>query len=134
MSALVPPLLRIIAALTLAFSLGLHWTALQLVAWTGMIVSYSREGSVAEAVSKTFDGAHPCKLCLAIKEGRAQEKKSDPQQTKPFSKLDLGLIWQPIRFDFFRARGWQPAHKLTAASRVDPPPKPRPRIGPAQPA
>lgn len=123
----MPPLLRCAAALTLAFSLGLHWAALQLVAWTGMIVTYSRDASVAEAVSKTFDGEHPCKLCLAIKEGRAQEKKQEQQQTKPSSKLDLGLVWQPFRFDFSLPRAWRPLREVTAASRVDPPPKPRPK-------
>lgn len=125
----MPPLLRIVAALILAFSLGLHWAALQLVAWTGMIVTYARDASVAEALSKTFDGEHPCKLCLAIKEGRAQEKKQEQQQTKPFSKLDLGLLWQAIQFDFSMPRAWQPAREWTAASRTDPPPKPRPKSG-----
>ncbi|MCX8090720.1 MAG: hypothetical protein N3I86_07265 [Verrucomicrobiae bacterium] len=128
------PLLRIVAALTLAFSLGLHWGALQLVAWTGMIVTYSRDASLAEAVSKTFDGEHPCTLCLAIQEGRAQEKKQEQQQTKPTSKFDLGLVWQPIQFDFFMPRAWQPVHDLAAPSRVDPPPKPRPKPGDLTPA
>lgn len=124
----MPQLLRIVAALTLAFSLGLHWAALQLVAWTGMIVTYSRGAPVVEAISKTFDGKHPCKLCLAIKEGRAREKQQEQPQTKPFSKLDLGLVWQPIRFDFFVPRAWRPAGALTAPSRTDPPPKPPPRL------
>jgi len=124
----MPQFLRIVAALTLAFSLGLHWAALQLVAWTGMIVTYSRGASVVEAVSKTFDGEHPCKLCLAIKVGRAEEKKQEQPKTKPASKFDVGLTWQPIRFDFFVPRAWQSASALTAPSRAEPPPKPPPRF------
>lgn len=50
---------------------------LQCVAWAGMLVNYSQQGTVAEAVEMTFDGEHPCKLCLAI---QGSEKKGDPAQ------------------------------------------------------
>ncbi len=123
----MPSLLRAVAALTLAFSLGLHWSALQLVAWTGMVVTYAQQGSVREALSKTFDGEHPCRLCLAIQEGRAQEKKQEQQQGKCISKLDPGLLWQPVGFDFSMPRFWRPAGAQRMASRTDPPPKPRPK-------
>lgn len=40
---------------------------LQLVAWIGMIGSYSwTSGSFATGVEQTFDGDHPCPLCCAI--------------------------------------------------------------------
>ena len=59
--------IKITAALLLVLTLGLHWTLLQTIAWTGMIVSYSRNASLTEAVSKTFDGKHLCKMSKAIK-------------------------------------------------------------------
>ncbi len=50
---------------------------LQSAAWAGMIVDYSQQGSLAEAIESTFDGDHPCPLCLKIREGRQEEQKQD---------------------------------------------------------
>lgn len=50
---------------------NLHLPLLQVAAWCGMIVKYSRGSSVAEALEKTFDGKHPCCMCKAIKKARA---------------------------------------------------------------
>ena len=47
---------RFATVLVLVLSLGLHWALLQSIAWVGMIASYSRVASLAEALSKTFDG------------------------------------------------------------------------------
>jgi hypothetical protein len=121
------PCLRITAAFALVLSLGLHWAVLQTVAWTGMIVKYSRNGSFTEAVSKTFDGKHPCAMCKVIEQGRAEEKKQEQKQVKPGSKLDPGLIWQPVTFDFTCARKRIPTADAQASSRTEQPPKPRPR-------
>lgn len=43
-----------------------------------MIVVYSREGGVSTAISRTFDGKHPCALCCAVQDGRKQEEKKAP--------------------------------------------------------
>ena len=53
---------------------GAHWVVLQGTAWTGMLISRSLTASVAEAVSSTFDGQHPCPMCSAITEGRCNEE------------------------------------------------------------
>ena len=123
----VHPLLRIAAVLMLVLPLGLHWAVLQTVAWTGMIVTYSLDASLAEAVGKTFDGEHPCKFCKAIKQGRAEDKKQEQEQVKPGSKLDPGLIWQPVTFNFTCGRERIPIADAQASSRAEQPPKPRPR-------
>lgn len=70
---------RLLIALALASSIGLHWAFLQVVAWTGMVISYSQDRPVTEAVSDTFDGQHPCKLCKQIAKGKRTEKKSEYQ-------------------------------------------------------
>ena len=72
-------LFRWLLVLTLTLSLGAHWALLQSVAWLGMVVTYSRDASITEALSKTFDGQHPCSLCKAIAKGKRTEKKSDVQ-------------------------------------------------------
>jgi hypothetical protein len=61
----------------LACSIGLHWTFMQAVAWTGMVISYAQEAPLAEAVVKTFDGQHPCALCKQIAKGKRSEKKAE---------------------------------------------------------
>jgi hypothetical protein len=65
--------------LSLCAAIGLHWAALQSIAWAGMLLNYSRTGSVASAVARTFDGRHPCPLCKAIGKGEQDGKKQDLQ-------------------------------------------------------
>jgi len=62
---------------SLCAAIGLHWAALQSVAWVGMLFNYAHNGTVISAVEKTFDGRHPCPLCQAIEKGREQGKKQE---------------------------------------------------------
>jgi len=117
------------AVLLLVLSLGLHWALLQTVAWTGMLVSYSAEGSFQEAVSKTFDGEHPCPLCKAIKKGRAEEKQQEQQSSRPGSKLDAGTLWSAEVFVYPRPPVPIRAPTVLPVPRSEQPPKPRPRAG-----
>lgn len=73
-----------IAALVL--TTGAHWAALQTVAWTTMLASNLHGESFSEAVTKTFDGRHPCCLCKAIAAGKKSEKKSSA--TAPAMKME----------------------------------------------
>jgi len=52
-----------------------------------MIISYSKRGSLCEAIAQTFDGAHPCSLCHVVDKGKTTEKKSDFQLLT--SKIDM---------------------------------------------
>lgn len=70
---------KIILAVGLSLSLGLHWCLLQSVAWASMLVERTHEASFTEAVQTTFDGQHPCKLCGIVREVQRAEKKSDRQ-------------------------------------------------------
>ena len=67
-----------VAFLALFLFAGGHWAILQIGAWMGMIVAYSRDGDVSTAISNTFDGKHPCALCCAVQDGRKQEEKKAP--------------------------------------------------------
>jgi len=66
----------------LTFSFGMHWVVLQSVAWLGMAVTYSHETCFTEALAKTFDGRHPCKLCKFVAENEKSEKKPDAQKVE----------------------------------------------------
>lgn len=56
---------------------GGHWALLQTVAWSNMLATNLRTESFSEAVTKTFDGQHPCKMCKAIETGKKSEKKTE---------------------------------------------------------
>jgi len=66
--------------LVAAFQLiGGHWAVLQATAWFGMLVKYSESDGVEIGISKTFDGKHPCDLCLSIAKKKQTEKKEGAQ-------------------------------------------------------
>jgi hypothetical protein len=73
---------------------GLHWIGLQTVAWTTMLADNLCAHSVKEAVTKTFDGQHPCCLCKAIADGKKSEKKSE------FSFHSQKLEFPPVKENF----------------------------------
>jgi hypothetical protein len=100
MLSLVKTLGKWLMVVSLCAAVGLHWTALQSVAWAGMLLNYSRCGSITSAVEKTFDGAHPCPLCKAIAKGQQGGKK---QEYRAAGKIDMdyhravALIAPPMR-------------------------------------
>lgn len=57
---------RLLTWLMLLMLIGGHWGMLQVVAWTGMLIDYSRDATFAEAWDKTFSGEHPCKICKTV--------------------------------------------------------------------
>jgi hypothetical protein len=86
---------RFVTIFALCCAIGLHWIALQSVAWTTMLVDYSKRVPLREAIAQTFDGAHPCSLCHVVSTGKNSEKKSDLQS--PASKIDMICVALGIR-------------------------------------
>jgi len=78
---------RAVAIFALCCAIGLQWLALQSIAWTAMIVDYSKNASLCQAIAETLDGAHPCSLCKIVNRGKTAEKKSDLQSPTP--KIDM---------------------------------------------
>lgn len=111
----------------LVLLLGLHWALLQAAAWTGMVIRYSREAGLRSAIAMTFDGRHPCRLCLAIRAGRTAEQ--DPAANQFVSSLKLEAVPVPSALAPSHSRpGWaHPGLELRAVGRPDSPPKPPPR-------
>ncbi len=58
---------------------GGHWMLLQTVAWSRMIVEYSRFSPMQVALKETFDGQHPCEMCKGIQKAKQTEKKQEAQ-------------------------------------------------------
>jgi hypothetical protein len=83
---------RIVTIFALCCAIGLHWLTLQSIAWTSMIIDYSKRGTLCQAIAQTLDGAHPCSLCHAVNAGKNSEKKSDLQSPAP--KIDMICVWR----------------------------------------
>jgi hypothetical protein len=86
-------LLCVVCALYLS---GAHWMLLQTAAWTGMLVTRAQASTVAEAVKTTFDGDHPCGLCMAIARQQQDEQQKQPD-VPPVKKVDdLKVAMLPV--------------------------------------
>lgn len=71
--------------------LGGPHSLLQVYAWSNMLVSYSQESSLSQAVVDTFSGEKPCKLCKHIS---ASKSSSDEQKNE-------NAPWSPKSSKFF---------------------------------
>jgi hypothetical protein len=97
---------KILVVLALVLTTGLHWAALQTVAWTTMFASNLRGQGITEAVTRTFDGKHPCCLCKAIAAAKKSEKKSEA--VSPGLKLEFPplveetVLVPPAQFEMIR--------------------------------
>ena len=117
------PKFALVAAL--ASSLGLHWGFLQSVAWVSMVVSYSQDAPLNEAVAKTLDGKHPCSLCKQIAQGKRSERKSEfPPTGKKFefSYSTAAFVFRAPS-DFWEMRWPQDSPALLTRTPPVPPPK-----------
>ncbi len=92
-----------VVIVTLVATTGAHWALLQSVAWTTMLAENLSCSSVSQAVSRTFDGKHPCPLCKAIAASKKTEKKKD--SAPQLQKLEFPLATEnpalpiPPRFE-----------------------------------
>jgi hypothetical protein len=120
---------RVLAVICALHVSGAHWLALQAVAWTGMLVARTQQGSVQEAVRTTFDGDHPCPLCHVVEEGRRQQQEQDPVQIlEQLAKLNF-LKPQPIFLPQPTMAGFlYPGTMELGISRGETPPTPPPRL------
>src|SRR5437868_8418811 len=91
---------RATTILALCLAIGLHWAALQSVAWTAMLIEYSKHATLRQALTQTFDGDHPCAMCKGINAAQHSPQKQHAP-SPPVSKPDL--ICTTRTFDFIRS-------------------------------
>ncbi len=98
-------LLLIVALLA---ATGGHFALLQSIAWTSMLAEHLQAESFSQAVTRTFDGRHPCKLCCAIAAAKKSEKKTEfPLATQKieFPPLAPGLVlYAPAAYQLLASR------------------------------
>jgi len=87
LSSVIRWVARAVTIFALCCAIGLQWLALQSIAWTAMIVDYSKQDSICRAIAKTLDGAHPCSICHVVNRASTAERKADLQQLTP--KIDM---------------------------------------------
>jgi hypothetical protein len=113
----------------LSCSVGLPWAALQSIAWLGMLLTYSQEAPLTEAVVRTFDGKHPCALCKEIAKNKHSEKKEASNlavQKFEFSYVTVAYVFShPMAF--WEMEWPQIGSGLLRHSPPVPPPRPNPR-------
>lgn len=99
---------RLLMALALACSLGLHWAFLQSLAWTTMLVDNLTTAPFPAALQRTFDGRHPCCLCKAVAQGRKADKKSATllplKKFEGVNEAGGGVVFTPAPFPAISAQ------------------------------
>ena len=85
-----------VATLLVVLTLGLHWALLQSFAWAGMFARFLQTDSPAQALTKTFDGRHPCALCKLVRQATHANSPDRPRLRPAPLKLEacwLGTAW-----------------------------------------
>jgi len=114
--------LMLVAALSAS---GTHWLALQSVAWSTMLAENLQTSSWQTALTRTFDGKHPCCLCRQIAQDKQSEKKSDAQvESQKFDFFHVAsefVFCAPVHF--YETRDSSPSSDSLTRSPSVPPPK-----------
>ncbi len=119
---------KIVTVLVLVLTLGLHWAFLQSVAWVSMIVKYSQQYPLRQAIVMTFDGQHPCSICVCVSQGRQQEQRQSQEQNLTIVKIESVPV-EPSVFTFLPPVPeplWPPG--LVRSRPAEAPPYPPPRF------
>lgn len=92
-----------------------------------MAVDFSKGAPLSEALEKTFDGKHLCRLCKLVREGNTCEKeqqaKLDLKKVDGFPATEFVFFFPELKPAFFEC-------VLTPDSRVDTPLLLPPRVLP----
>lgn len=105
---------------------GGHWAVLQATAWVGMLVKYSESEGVEVGITKTFDGKHPCSLCLSI----AKNKQTEKNQSSQLAAAKIYLVVHTQRWTLQPPRySWSLRTTIASLFGCDTsPPVPPPRV------
>jgi hypothetical protein len=88
---LSPWLARLLAVLLVLLMQG-PAVLTQEIAWVRMLVTYTQERGLTRGVVETFDGSHPCDLCVKASEIRESEGQQEPSE-RPNGKLRFQFSW-----------------------------------------
>ncbi|HWL50902.1 MAG TPA: hypothetical protein VNQ90_00600 [Chthoniobacteraceae bacterium] len=108
---------------------GAQWLLLQSVAWTSMLVNFSQQTSLVEAIEKTFDGSSPCSLCDHIAKAKKSPGTGNASMQETGQSL-RGVLTATLPTLIPSSAPYRyPALSAEATRRADRPTTPPPRAG-----
>ncbi len=114
---------HVLLILALLGATGGHWTVLQTVAWADMLAKNLQTESVGAALTMTFDGQHPCKMCKQISAGKQAEKQADlPLQIKKLEFVSIPPTWLILAPQIFEMLPESAFHLESISQRPSVPP------------
>jgi hypothetical protein len=119
---------KFFVVVALVLTTGLHWAALQTVAWSFMLAGNLRSQPVTAAVTCTFDGLHPCCLCKAIAAGKKSDQKNEGKL--PGVRLEYAPYASAVTIPAAPDREFRPAVNSIFTALTHPPLLPPPRLLP----
>ena len=124
---MIRALSRAVVLVMILVMTGGHWMILQSVAWTKMIIEYSRSAPLGVALEQTFDGWHPCQMCKMIQKAKQPAKQQELQQRTAQDDVLFAEAHSSSSFDLpsFRTSG---TSGFVRSSWCDPPPVPPPKL------
>jgi hypothetical protein len=102
------------------------WTVLQCFAWARMAVDFAKDSNISQALAKTFDGKHPCRLCKLVEEGKKSSKATEAPSTD--RKLDPCVRFETTVFQLTKPGTLPVRYVDHRCLRHDVPPVPPPRF------
>ena len=120
---------RLLAILCAVFLFGGHLAVLQGMAWVGMLQARLSAGqAVEQAVSETFDGAHPCALCTVVQDLQQDSQAPSAPADKTLKKADKALpcAWScpvPLLVEGSIAQADGPSLRTFTTEMETPPPR-----------
>jgi hypothetical protein len=115
-----------LVVIALVIFTGGHWLVLQSVAWFTMAVNFAQTDSLPQALKKTFDGKHPCKICKTVEAGRKSEQKQSSLKVE--TQLEFCFIRQYVTLPLAPHVEHSTRFVVSYFIRTDAPPTPPPRL------
>ena len=89
---MTPRPLRLALIAALLMGSGAHLALLQGGAWAAMAWRASRGASPAAALTRTFDGRHPCAVCLVVKKAAPGGPSLAPAASAPLDMIARSAV------------------------------------------
>jgi hypothetical protein len=117
-----------VCLLLLLFSFLFQWESTQMLAWSRMILDYSQNRSITQAIGETFSGEQPCPMCCKLTQAKTASTNDEAFQATTLPLADLYapdfFVWGTGFTGSLRGRSTEPL--LLCTDRLSPPsPPPR---------
>lgn len=74
---------------------GGPYSVVQLYAWANMLITYSQQTTISEALADTFSGEKPCHLCEKISQAKTSDPKNQDSEPVQISQKLFQELFSP---------------------------------------